>query len=387
MTELLAEVMRTPRFTGYLVDELKSSFAAAAAERAQDATLVEAVYAAAFGPRSALGRGLWAEEEDVAFLSAAALNFHAGRRFTAANTVLAGVNVPHAALVEAAGRSLGGLPTAAPRMAELLRLSGGEDGEVLGRITAAEEAQAAAPRYSGGESYHRSAAGNLATVAVALPAPAAGAAGAAAAAVLASLLGGTPSRSPNSPGLLGASRLALAPGPHHDARAFYLPLRDSGLFGVEVDGEDGDARGLVATAVAAVKSAAKKPPTRDELASAKAGAKMALVASREGRTRLRSALGSDVLRGAGVVAEGAALAALDAVSAEDVARVAKAAISAEPSVAAISSLGECYRAPHTHLPTKYPSFPSNSPRPTPLSYTDLMPPQHVVAAMLKSDKF
>jgi predicted Zn-dependent peptidase len=357
MTELLAEVMRAPRFKGYLVDEVKASFAAAAAERAESATLVEAVYAAAFGQRSALGRGLWAEEEDVAFLSAAALNFHAGRRFTAANTVLAGVNVAHRALVEAAGRFLGGLPAAAPHMSELLRLSGGgEDGEVLGRITAAEDAQAAAPRYTGGESYHRSAAGNLASVALALPVPGAGAKGSAAVAVLASLLGGTAPRSPNAPGLLGASRLALAPGPHHDIRAFYLPLRDSGLFGVEVDGEDGDVRGLVGAAVSAVKSAAKKPPTRDELASAKTNAKMALVASREGRARLRSALGSDALRGAGVVAEDAALAALDAVTAEDVSRAAKTAVAAEPAVAAISSL-------------------------------ELMPPQHVVSAMLKSDRF
>jgi predicted Zn-dependent peptidase len=356
MTELLAEVLRAPRFTGYLVEELKGSFTASAAERAESATLVEAVYAAAFGARTALGRGLWAEEEDVAFLSAAALNFHAGRRFTAANTVLAGVNVGHKELVEAAGRGLGGLPAAAPRMDELLRLSGGgEDGEVLGRITAAEAAQAAAPRYVGGECYHRSAAGNLATVAVALPAPAVGGAGAAAAAVLASLLGGTASRSPNAPGLLGASRLALAPGPHHDMRAFYLPLRDSGLFGVEVDGEDGDVRGLVKAAVGALKSAAKKPPTAGELAAAKAGAKLALVASREGRARLRSALGSDALRGV-VVAEGAALAALEAVTADDVARLAKASLAADPAVAAIASL-------------------------------DLMPPAHVVSAMLKSDKF
>ena len=363
MTELLAEVVRSPRFTGYLVDELKESFATTAAERAESATLVEGIYAAAYGPRSALGRGLWAEEEDVPLLSAAALSFHAGRRFTGANTVLAGVNVPHAALLEAAGRHLSGLPSAAPHMRDLLRLSEGsgggeEDGEVLGRIKAAEDAQAEAPRFTGGESYFRSARGNLANIAIALPAPRLGGKGSAAAAVLASLLGGTATRSPASPGLLGASRLALLPGPHHNIRAFYSPLRDSGLFGVEVDGEDADARGLVATAVGALKSASRRAPGAEELASAKAGAKMALLLSREGRTRLRGALGSETLRtgGAQPLSEEAALAALDAVTGAEVAAVAKEAAAHEPAVAAISSM-------------------------------DRMPPQHVIAAMFKSERF
>jgi predicted Zn-dependent peptidase len=327
MVELLAEAATASTFRSYHIDEIKEHAFAEAVEAKATSTqslLLEGLHAAAYGGSArGLGRRLWAEEGDMAALSSEALSAHAAASFSAPRAVLAAYNVDHAALVEAAGRYLGGPPSG----------------------SGAPGTAGAAPGWRGGEHHVRAARGEpLVSMALAFPAPPAGSSpsGAAAAVVLSALLGGTSLRGPNRPGFGGLSRYALLAGvpPGGTLRAFYLPGSDAGMLGlwasVPAEGPGGGVEG-VAELVGSASRAARGGAGGEELARAKAAARLRAAVLYEEREARRGALGSAALRGAGGgVSLGEELAAIDKVSGGDVAALAAQAFKSAPAVAAIS---------------------------------------------------
>ena len=325
MVELLAEAATASALRPYHIDEVKEAVFADAVEAKATSTqslLLEGLHAAAYGGSAAgLGRRLWAEDGDVPLLSSEHLAAHIAAHFTAGNAVLAGTNVSHEALVEAAGRHLGGLPSGAARQAT------------------------PAPAWRGGDHHLRARRGEgMASLAMAFPAPPAGAGGRGAAAghVLAALLGGTSHRGPWRAGLPGLSRLAragAAAGEGAVLRAFYLPGRDAGMLGVwgslPAEGASPALLELVAGSLRALRGGAGIGA--EELARAKAGARLRAAVAGEERESRRAALGAAALAtgsaGATLQQE---LSDIDKVSAGDVAALLASALKAPPAVAAIT---------------------------------------------------
>ena len=322
VAEALFEAATQPKLWDHEVAEALHELEALLALHAADPALVvsEGVHAAAFGSTSPLGRSLLATPAQLHGIDAEAVRSFLGGRFLGSNMVLSATNVEHAALAAYAENALGGVP---------------------------QGASAASPRAAvvGGESLTRTE-GGAAHVALALPAPAQGSAQFRALGVLQALLGsvgprgGAPGHA--RPGYLRQSRLgAGAKGEAHSfirsATAFAYSYSDAGLLGIQGSCADHEAGQFVAAAVGFLKDAAGKPIQAAELERAKRASKLAFLADVEGRAGARDEAGTAPLLGR-ASGTAAVLKAIDAVTAEQVAAVARTALQGAPALAATGSL-------------------------------------------------
>ena len=323
LAEALFEAATQPKLWDYEVTEALHELEAVLALHAADPAVAvsEGVHAAAFGSTAPLGRSLLATPAQLHAIDAEAVRSFLGTHFLGANMVLSASNVDHAALVAFAENTLGGAP---------------------------QGASAASPRavVLGGESLARSE-GGAAHVALALPAPAQGSAQFRALGVLQTLLGGAGARggAPGSarPGYLRQSRLgAAAKSEAHSfirsATAFAYSYSDAGLLGIQGTCADHEAGQFVAAAIGFLKDAAgAKPIQALELERAKRASKLAYLADVEGRAGARDEAGTAPLLGR-AAGTAAVLRAIDAVTVEQVAAVARAALQGAPALAATGSL-------------------------------------------------
>lgn len=212
---------------------------------------------------------------------------------------------------------------------------------------AAAASKGAKPVYTGGQSLIKTHEGSVAHVALALPAPALGEKGVYALGVLQSLLGGTGPHSGGAGQLqLGWHRQSrLARSVHNDAHsfirsiaAFAFPYTDAGLLGLAGSCADHESGRLVHAMVAFLKDAASVQATGPELSRAKKAFKLAVALDVESRAGARDDLGKQTLLTGKHASLAETFAAIDAVTAADVAGVAAAALKAPPSIAAVGSL-------------------------------------------------
>ena len=309
LAEVMAESLTSPAFLSWEVSAASGDLSEALACPEPSAALLVDLHAAAYGASSPLGRAVGGTAEGLEALDAASLRGALGARLTAANAVFSGVNLPHDELVDLAEAAFGVLPSG----------TGGSAG-----------AGGAAPSLEGGALATRSDSGRV-LVGVGLAGAAAGVSARAAAAggILQVLLNGSGAR--------GRGRLSALPG-GLSACAFSYSYADAGLMGLTGVAPAGGEGALLAAMVAALKDAAGgKPITTAELAAAKANYALSLLAAAERRASARDELAQGLLLG-GAPAGGALvakLAAVSAVTAEDVAGVLRAALAAPPSLAAI----------------------------------------------------
>lgn len=328
MAEALIEAATQPKlFEWEVAEQLHELEAIMALHAAEPAMAVsEGVHAAAFGASSALGHSLIATPAQLHAIDAEGLRGFLGGRFFGEGMCLSATNVDHRALVALVENLLGGV---------------------------ARGAAAAAPRATvvGGESLTRSESG-VAHVAIALPAPDQASGQLRALLVLQALLGSTGSRggAPGSARLGYTRQSRLTAGAKGEtqsfmrsATAFSYAYSDAGLLGIAGTCADHEAGQFVAAAVGVLKDAAGNKPIRaDELERAKRACKLAYLADAEGRQGARDEAGTAALLGR---ASGAAevLRAFDAVTAEQVAAVARTALQGPPSLAATGSLATVQR--------------------------------------------
>ena len=287
---------------------------------APGSSLLEALHAAAYGAESPLGHALPVVPGVLPDITTSTLRAFLGDRVTGGGGVLSAVNVDHGALVAAAQRLL-----VAP-LAE----------------GAPSAATAAAPAvHVGGEVIVRGAQGP-AVVGLALAAPAAGGASSAAAVrVLVALLGGTgPHGGAGGTLRLGPHRLSrLARSVHSEAHSFIaaadslaVGYSDSGLLALVGRAADHEAGRLASVLCGFVRDAATMPASAPELARAKIGAKLAVLASVESRAATAAEAASRALFGGPPPT--ALLSAIDAVTAAELQAVAVAALASPPAFAA-----------------------------------------------------
>ncbi len=308
----LTEALTKPALFPWEIEEAKPAFAAVVAARAEDpaSALIEGAFEAAFGSTSPLGRALYATPEDVAGLSAATLGDFLGARALGGNVVIAATNMSHATLVAAA--QAGGLGS----------LARGGDG-----------AARAAATYVGGDVMVRTTKSGVAHAALALRAPAAGAAGIHALGVLAALLGGAVPKGALRQPFAPHSRVATAPGAP-SLSAFAIPCADVGLIGLAGSAPDAELSALLKAAAAILKGAAAAASPA-ELARAKAAYKLSTANALESRAGAAADLAA---HGDKVTSTAQILRAIDAVSAADVASVAREALAAPPALVSFGSL-------------------------------------------------
>jgi len=323
MAEALFEAATQPKLWDHEVLEMLHDLETVLALHASDPAVVvsEGAHAAAFGSTSPLGRSLFATPAQLHDVDAEAMRFFLGGRFLGSNMVLSATNVDHAALAAYAENALGGVP---------------------------QGASAASPRAAvvGGESLTRTE-GGVAHVALALSAPAQGSAQFRALGVLQALLGSSGPRggAPGGarPGYLRQSRLAAGAKTEahsfiRSAAAFAYSYSDAGLLGIQGSCADHEAGQFVAAAIGVLKDAAgAKPIQAAELERAKRATKLAFLAEVEGRAGARDEAGTAPLLGR-AAGTAAVLKAIDAVTAEQVAGVARAALQGPPALAATGSL-------------------------------------------------
>ena len=328
LAEALFEAATQPKLWDYEVAEALHELEALLTLHAADPAVVvsEGVHAAAFGSATPLGRSLLATPAQLHHIDAEAVRGFLGSRFLGANIVLSATNVDHAALAAYAANALGGVPSGA---------------------------SAASPRAAvvGGESLTRTE-GGAAHVALGFTAPAQGSAQFRALGVLQALLGSAGAHA-SAPGRahvgylrqtrLGAGAKSEANSFIRSASAFAYSYSDAGLLGIQGTCADHEAGRFVAAAVGFLKDAAgAKPIQAAELERAKRASKLAFLADVEGRAGARDEAGTAPLLGR---ASGTAevLKAIDAVTAEQVAGVARAALQGAPAVAATGSLSSIPR--------------------------------------------
>lgn len=335
VTQLLAEAITQPKLTFWEVEESKHVLEALIATQQNDTVtaLVEGIHAAAFGAGAPLSQ-LYAQPGDLEDINSETLSTFLGSRFNASNAVVVGTNVDHKDLVEIADQYLAALPQGVPTTSVTTGAPG-----VHGPAKAA---------FIGGESHIRST-GGAAHVALALSAPsiADGPKAQAALGVLQALLGG------NSPagGAAGAPRLGpqgqsrIARSLHNDAHSFIQSLTsfafsysDAGMVGLVGSTADHESGRLVNAMAGFLKDAAAVAATPAELDRAKKAFKLALAAEVETRSGGRDAIGSQLLLAGKYAKLAETFAAVDAITAADVAGVAKSALASTPAISSIGSL-------------------------------------------------
>lgn len=316
--EVLAETVMRPKLAPWEVSEAAALFAAVAEEETADpaVAIAEDVHAAAFGRAAPLGRPAAPFPEHMAAVSGEAIRAYMGDQFRAQSVVVAGVNVDHAQLVDLADIHFLGVPEGKAPKAPKAAVVGGD---VLTRTAT-------------GASH----------VAVALAAPGTGDADAPAAAVLRALLGSTRGGYVNRSLCAGlASKHAIAA----DLASFGASYSDAGLLGLTGLCADADAGALIDLMAGALKDAAAA--SDEDVARAKASAKLALAVELEGWAGALKHINAQLLGGGDAVTPvDAALAALDAVTPADVAAVAAKALKAPASLAVRGSLETVPRYDH-----------------------------------------
>lgn len=315
LADALAEAVMQPRLTPWEVNEEKHGYIAERlGDLRSDATtvLTEAIHAAAFGGKSPLGHSILPTDSQLDSIDHEVLRTFLGRNFVGTNVVLAGHNVPHAALVELADAYFLGIPEgAAPAVA--------------------------ASAYQGGAEILRSE-DDVAHVAVAFQGPSATSADLAAVGVLQAALGAGPNRHiafarSKANQLLGSAAGSIL----HSFAAFAFPYSDVGLVGAAVSTSSANAGKAADLIVGAFKDVAAGKLNDAELVRAKAAYKFAVLANLDSRAGKRDDIASQVLLAGAVRDAATTLAAIDRVTAADVARVAGAALKSAPTLAAIGN--------------------------------------------------
>jgi ubiquinol-cytochrome c reductase core subunit 2 len=199
----------------------------------------------------------------------------------------------------------------------------------------------AAPAFHGGQEARLEAGPQSEScVALAYPGPSAGSADFAAAQVLRALLDGT-KHSPwgSAAGVTGL--LAGAAASHATSTAFLAAYSDAGLLGFHVhaaSGAAGEVRGVLSKSIAALKTAsAAAAITPEALARAKKGAIVQAEQSKSRADRLLE-LASAAFAATPAPSNAAFAAAVERVTAADVARVATAALKHKPSMVSSGNL-------------------------------------------------
>jgi predicted Zn-dependent peptidase len=317
----LGEAVTQPKLWPWEVDEgVHELEAIAEAEAANPTTaLVNGIHAAAFGPTSALGHAPYPGKDGLHHVNSEVVRDFLGARYTAGNIVVSGTNIDHAELVALAEATLGG-------------------------VVAGSGSSASGPAaWVGGETLVRTSSSGAAHVALALPAPSVTSAKFHALGVLTAGLGRATANT-------GAARAApvrstrIAKARAGDASfaqslsAFAFPYADAGLFGIAGSAADADAGKLVAAAVRLLKEAAASPFSAAELDRAKKAYKLSVAAAAESRTGGRDDIGSQILSTGKYSSVSATLKAIDAVTAEEVAAVARTALGSQVAIFATGSL-------------------------------------------------
>jgi predicted Zn-dependent peptidase len=292
----LGEALTQPKMSDWEVAEEKAGpIAGRVADFASDAQTVvmEGLHAAAYGPTSGLGHGMYATPAGLGSIDASTLRAYLGNHFNASNMVVVGTNVDHGAMVDAFNLHFLDTPE--------------------GSIEAQEKAT-----YAGGESHIRTDAG-ASYLALGFDAPSLNSGNVASLAVFQYLL-----------------NKAIGGVDFANAGAFASPYSDAGLVGVAGAMADADAGRFVEAAAAAMKALASGVDA-EALTGAKASVKMAGLVATESPRSLATVIGESALL-TGDASDSGVAAAVDAVTADSVAAVAKAALKSSPSVSAIGSM-------------------------------------------------
>lgn len=328
VTEILGEVITQPKLFPWEVKEGKETLLPLleSAETNPVNAIVEGIHAAAYGSNSSLGHNLYARASDFDDITDTTIKSFLGGRFNAKNAVFVGTNVEHSQLVEVADKYFGSLP----------------EGNAAANAAGAKKATVV-----GGASFIQTSSGP-GHVAIALEAPSLNngkdflALG-----VLQNLLGGTGAHG----GAAGQARIGpqkqsrLARSVHTEAHsfirsisAFSFAYSDSGLFGLVGSCADHESGRLVDTMAGFLKDSVRVQATEAELARAKKAFKLAYLAEIDTRNGRIADFAGQVLNSGKVSGVAETLAAIDAVTANDVSQVAKACLASKPSIVAIGSL-------------------------------------------------
>lgn len=328
VAEILGEVIVQPKLFPWEVKEGKETLATLieAAESNPVNAIVEGIHAAAYGNTSSLGHNLYARSSDLDEITDVTLRSYLGSRFNAQNAVIVGTNVEHSQLVDIADKYFGSIP----------------EGNA-----AANAASARKSAVVGGANYIQTTSGP-AHIAVALEAPSSTSGkDSLALGVLQNLLGGTGAHG----GAAGQARIGpqkqsrLARSVHTEAHSFIRSLSafsfsysDSGIFGIVGSCADHESGRLVDAMAGFLKDAARVNATDAELARAKKAFKLAYLAEIDTRNGRISDFAGQMLTTGKVASVAETLAAIDAVTSADVAKVAKTCLASKPSIMAIGSL-------------------------------------------------
>lgn len=146
----------------------------------------------------------------------------------------------------------------------------------------------------------------------------------------------------------GATPLAkiVADSPAASARAFSLAYTDAGLFGISVSAPTAHVGTIAQKAVAELRNVAKGGAKADDVKQAIAKAKFAAASAVESRLAKLEHAGASILEGGGGEARSLeeTFAALDKVTADSVAKAAKAAVESKPTTVAI---GDTHKLPYS----------------------------------------
>lgn len=309
MADALADAVMQPRLTSWEVSEVLAGDLEAGTPAGLGATANEdAIHAAAFGLASPLGHALAADEANYENLTADTLRGFLGANFVSGNAVIVANNVPHEPLVDMMQSTFLGLP----------------DGT----------AAAAASPYEGG--VHLQRAPGATTVLVGFKGAAANTPEAAAAQVLAAMIGRAPFKG-KEVGLFGSKAAQVAGSAAGrcltSIEAFNFNHSDSGLLGVGMTTTGPNVNGAIGVVADLFKSIASGAIEERELHRARAACKMAAAEASESRAGSRDAIAASFLATGSAASPSAGVSAFDAVTAEQVAAVAKAALAADPSLA------------------------------------------------------
>jgi predicted Zn-dependent peptidase len=309
MADALADAVMQPRLTSWEVSEVLAGDLESGTPAGLGATIDEdAIHAAAFGLASPLGHALAADEANYDHLTADTLRGFLGANFVSGNAVIVANNVPHAPLVDMMQATFLGLP----------------DGAAAAQPSA----------YEGG--VHMVRAPGATTVLIGFQGAAANTPEAAASKVLAAMIGHAPFKGKDVGmfGSIAATVAGTAAGAQLSSiRAFNFNHSDSGLIGVGATTAGSNVDGVISIVADLFKSIASGAIEEKQLNRARAACKMAAAEACETRAGARDALAASFLATGTAGAPNASVSAFDAVTAEQVAAVAKAALASDPSLA------------------------------------------------------
>lgn len=308
MADTLAEAVLQPALISWDVEELKEEFAKARAAQLRSqpsVALEEAVHAAAYGPKAGLGRAIVPTDGQIDAVGEQAIADYLRSTMVGSGVVVVANNVPHEPMAD---------------LADML----------FQNIPAADAAPLVASPFIGGEDRTR-VEGTHTHFSIGLEAPSMSSKDVFAMGVLRAAMGYTPRKARGqAPGLLASCLQGSGA-----AMALNAPHSDSGLFSVNVTASNSNAAGALAAVCELLKKCSAGGLDARAVARGKAAYRLAVAEELESRAGRRADIAASIALSGDAADPAAIYESIAAVTTEDVARVATAAVRGKVAFAVI----------------------------------------------------